>query len=433
MNLRSILLAVAVLLVASQCCTPVRQFGPSAAGKELPSYETTPILRVGLHRSLESCSITASGSYRVESHGDVNKSHACSPSESWKLASGEGKVSALCSDGEMVAVSDGAIRFIPEGETTLSVEGKAYRGDLEVFWNDGGIAVANIVDMESYLRGVVPREIGYLRLHEIEAVKAQAVAARTYALRFVGKRVGKGFDLYASTSDQVYEGVSAEDDVADLAIRETAGTVIVHGDSLIQAYFSACCGGRTAFRDELWKRPGVPYLRSVWDTPGRVSVRDKAFCKKATLFDWERKWIGKELNDVLARWLLRYCEDPHPSKTGEFRNMKVSKRGKSGRALEVEIETTTGKFRLVGDNSRYVLRRSASKGGILLSTFFDVRLSGSPGPSQEIVVAGRGFGHGVGLCQEGAIGMAREGYNYQDIVKHYYSGIRLVRLYGPAG
>jgi stage II sporulation protein D len=322
---------------------------------------------------------------------------------------------------------------MPRGETVLSVEGRAYRGDLELFWNEGGIAVANIVDVENYLRGVVPPEIGYLKLHEIEAVKAQTLAARTYALRFVGRRVGKGFDLYATTADQVYKGVEAEDDVADIAIGETIGTVIVHGDSLIQAYFSACCGGRTAMREELWKKAGVPYLRSNWDTPGHVSVRDRAMCKHSSVFDWERSWTGKEFAGVLERWLLNYCEDPHPSKVGKLRNMEVTKRGESDRVVELTIETTTGKFRLFGDNCRYVLRDGASSGNLLRSTYFEVKLYGSPSPSQRIVVTGRGFGHGVGLCQEGAIGMARQGYTYDDIITHYYPGTRLVRLYGPAG
>jgi stage II sporulation protein D len=287
----------------------------------------------------------------------------------------------------------------------------------------------NAVDVESYLMGVVPREIGYLKEDALEAVKAQAVAARTYALKRLGREDKPGYDLVASVADQVYHGKSAEQELANRAIRETEGVVAIHRGKLIDAYYSSTCGGRTAAIRDVWDKEDASYLRGVRCCKQGKSDTREAYCRNARRFEWTETWTGDELQRILARSLPEVLGKR--VEVGEIKDIKAKGTFRCGRVKTLEVKTSGGKYKIHGDRIRWVLRLPGSGNG-LWSTKFKLKVKRSRGRIKELVVQGRGFGHGVGMCQEGVIQMAREGKRYEQILKHYYPGTRLQKiLYQP--
>lgn len=303
-------------------------------------------------------------------------------------------------------------------EGRLKVSGKEYRESMEVSNKNGKLTVVNILDVENYLRGVVPPEIGKLKEDRIEALKAQAVAARTYTLSNLGRRKALGFDLYSTVSDQVYHGYSAEWAVADRAIAETRGVIATYKGKPIAAQYSSTCAGETESIKDAWGGEPVPYLRSVRDRdPGSGD-----FCRHSPVYTWRVEWNKETLENILATRLPGL----DPRKAGEFslRDMDIKKRSPTGRVQLLEIKSNHGTTTLRGDRIRSALRRPVRGQPMLRSTKFDLKFR-----QNTVVAEGGGYGHGIGMCQMGAIGMAGQGYKYDRILKHYYRGIDLKRVY----
>jgi len=277
--------------------------------------------------------------------------------------------------------------------------------------------------MEEYLRGVVPWEIGWLPEEKIEALKAQAVAARTYAL----SRVSLGtemWDLVSTESDQVYRGLERVDPVVDRAIRETAGLVLVYRGELVRTYYSSTCGGRTAPLTDVWfHREGAPYLRGVADGPGGSTDPSRSYCRASPHFRWTEVWEGEAEISAILRSLAAE-QGVAVERLGGLRDVRVEERGRSGRVRSTLFVTEGAEIRIPGDRVRWVLRRPDG-GGIMRSTWFTLDVKRDRGVVGRIEASGRGHGHGIGLCQWGAMGMAADGKRYDEILQHYYPGARL--------
>jgi stage II sporulation protein D len=310
---------------------------------------------------------------------------------------------------------------------SITINGKRYRGGAKVFVNPRGkITVANRVNVESYLRGVLPHELGKLDATTLEAGKAQAVAARTYTLSYVGRRADEGFDLYDSVEDQVYGGTMSEGPITDRAVIETAGVVALYQGAFIRANYFSTCGGATANVEDIWPDPPFPWLRSVED--GAV---DNAWCKGSPHFRWVERWTGDEVLSDLNRYGPEQTGVAAPS--GGWRKLedvRVASRSPSGRVRELVYSTERGDVTVMADKTRWVLRRPASAGGgILRSSLFKLGVKRDHhGRVVEVIASGGGNGHGAGMCQVGALAQARAGHTYQDILRFYYTGIDLVRM-----
>src|SRR5262249_46272508 len=150
-------------------------------------------------------------------------------------------------------------------------DGGLYRGVLEVRGADAGLTVVNVVNLEDYLRGVVPNELSPASFPRLEALKAQAVAARTYALRNRGQYASRGYDICATPSCQVYKGKSSEHPLTDQAVEETKGLAAAWHGSLINALYTSTCGGQTEDGDNIFEGEAVPYLRGVSCVPERTA------------------------------------------------------------------------------------------------------------------------------------------------------------------
>ncbi|MRR34665.1 SpoIID/LytB domain-containing protein [bacterium] len=290
-------------------------------------------------------------------------------------------------------------RLTVASPVAIQVNGKRYRGTIEVVPADRGVLVVNELPLEDYLVGLINCEIS--SQWPIESVKAQAVVARTYAYYQKRARAGAPYHLESSVLDQVYDGCEIEDSRAARGVRETEGEILVYGGQPIQAFYHSNCGGRTEVAENVW---GVrlPYLRSV----------DCAYCATNPSIRWEYAITLKKLESLLKGAGIQ---------VSGLREIKEGKRNESGRLVDLVLVTGGGGATVTAVNFRKVVGYTAIK-----STNFSVRLTGD-----SVRFAGAGYGHGVGLCQWGAKQRASDGFTYREILAYYYPGTLLARL--PAG
>ena len=339
--------------------------------------------------------------------------------------SAKGSTVVARSRGSLVEPGAALLRIGPAGEGWLLVDGRAFRGSVEVSARADSLFVVNVLPLEDYLRGVVPREIGSRVPEEREAIAAQAVAARTYTVKRFGQYGSLPFDLFASVQDQVYEGVAGEEALADDAIRETRGLVVADDSSLLEAYYSSTCGGWRADIETAWPwRASHPALRGGPDgAPGQE------WCRDSRHFAWEERWTGAKLSALVREQVPIALDLPRGSVRGELRDIEVTSRDETGRTAEIEYVTDRGSWRVPGDHNRWVLRRP--DGGILRSTRVTLEVRTSGGHVQEVRATGSGNGHGVGMCQVGAKARARAGQSFREILGAYYPGTKVRPLRGP--
>ncbi|HEX7078971.1 MAG TPA: SpoIID/LytB domain-containing protein [Candidatus Eisenbacteria bacterium] len=316
--------------------------------------------------------------------------------------------------------------LLDPGEDGLSGYSNAwYRGTFRIYASyPEGLTLVNEVDLESYLRGVLPHEIGKPPDTDYEAVKAQAVAARSYTLSYLGRRADLGFDLWATVEDQVYGGTAKENAQSDRALRDTRGEILLSEGVPIRALYSSACGGRTANVEDVWPWPWTPYLRSVRDADGPGAT---PYCSIAANFRWREEWDV----DAFMAMLRKYGPLEGGAATvfaGNLLDVRVGDRSRCGRVSDLVVTTTQGDFTLGGDRTRWALRRPGGD-AILRSSFFKIgvvrRQDGSP---FMVVASGAGNGHGIGMCQWGAMGMARAGKGYKEILRHYYKATQIAHL-----
>jgi stage II sporulation protein D len=304
----------------------------------------------------------------------------------------------------------------PEG--ILRLRNNPYRGVFLVQQSPrGGITLVNRLDMESYLLGVVPKELGRVTPDIMEAAKAQAVAARTYAVRYLGRRSTQGFDVYATVEDQVYGGVTGETPLISEAVLGTVGEVMQYNGQPIVAYYHSTCAGRTAAIDEVWNEGPIPYLVSVVDVNPATG---EAYDRSSSRFTWTERWTGPQLVSTLNKTL---ADSLRGRRITRVTDMRVLTRTPSGRVRAMAIDTDAGRFTVGRDRVRWIL--TPMRGGILNSSKFDVRMS----PDGGAVIEGGGWGHGIGMCQVGAMGRARAGQNYRTILRAYYPGTEIRKVY----
>ncbi len=362
----------------------------------------------------------------------------------WKLvtvASGESQIKVLTPHGDIITSSP---VLITSDDGLVKLNGKTYRGSGEIAFNSSGTLVGiNELSLESYLYGVVPLELPPVPYGELEAQKAQAVAARTYAYANLGKRNADGYDLLPTTSDQVYGGFEREHPVSTQAVEDTFGVVATYNGDLITAVYHSTSGGYTANNEDVWNAPPVPYLRGVPD-----SQNGKAFDYVPNLNVFKNHANPKSLRAIKKgdfeadwskyhRWTFEWSMDEISNVVGTYFNkdietvydINVTRRSDSGRALEIEFITDKGTFYEYKDRIRWALKYINASGSqsVLLSTLFYIEPIENK-KTKELEgykVYGGGWGHGVGMSQTGAMGMAVKGYSYDNILKHYYQGIQL--------
>ena len=283
----------------------------------------------------------------------------------------------------------------------IKLDGHSYRHALE-FSRDGAstLSIINEIPMEDYLKGVLPKEAS--TLWPLEALKAQAVAARTYALFKAIENREEKYVLSKGVLSQVYGGKTAENSVTSRAVDLTAGQILVYQGKIFPAYFHSTCGGATTHAEYLWNVKPHPALQGV-----RCS-----FCQTSKHYRWEAAFSRTLIESKLRKNgypAKSGIQDIHPvdlDATGRARNFEMVFR--SGEKLKIH----SNDFRLWMDPLKlkstwiYLIERRGEK----------------------FIFHGKGWGHGVGLCQYGMKSLAELGYNYSDILKYYYPGAEIMNL-----
>ncbi|MGA1417111.1 MAG: SpoIID/LytB domain-containing protein [Gemmatimonadaceae bacterium] len=394
-----------------------------------PALGEGPSVRVALTVHAGAAPLRASGAWRLLDE-DGRVIVRGDPRDQWSLERRGRQLRAVRADGLVSAWHAGPVTLRGDGAGTVRSGTRAYRGVLRHVATDSGVLVVNVLPLEDYLRGVVPLEIGDRPPTEREAVEAQAIAARTYTVRrLMAERRAtarrRGFDLLSTVADQVYGGVGAERGGSDQAIARTRGLVLLVGGQVADAPFFSTCGGRTAAATEVWVTTGASHLRGVSDRiPG--STRD--YCEGSPTYRWTRQLTTTELDRVVQRYLARVTAVPRGG-PGAVQRLRVVSTAPSGRVGRLELRTAAGTFTVPGNAARSVLRSAG--GDLLPSAYFSLAVEEEGGRLVRAVVEGRGAGHGVGMCQWGAIGRARAGQDHRAILSAYYPGATVARL--PAG
>lgn len=418
---------------------------PSDAAPAGPNAGDGPLVRVALRVARDTAALDATGPWRLldapggATGGATGGARGGAPggvlvrsraNEGWRIERRGRQLRAVRSDGTATAWQVDLLAQFPDDAGAARSGGKTYRGALVFVATDTGILIVNHLPLEDYVRGVVPLEIGERAPAERAAVEAQAIAARSYTVtRLAAARRGAGrspdFDLVASVSDQVYGGRDAERPFSDAAVSASAGLVLRLGERVLNAPFYSACGGETAAAEEVWRTGGESHLRRVSD---RIAGTERFYCDIAPRFAWTRAFTATELDAVVRRYVAAYAAVGSGG-PGKVTDLEVDGRTPSGRVANLVIRTDRGSYRVRGNDSRSVLR---SPGGELLnSAYFSVTMERASGRVVRAVIRGNGYGHGVGMCQWGAIGRARAGQDTRTILRTYYPGTTVGPI--PAG
>lgn len=354
-----------------------------------------------------------------------------------------GPVEVVCDEGFVTVVN-------------LKRAGKPayYRGTFEITKapkKDNQFNVINVLDLESYLRGVVPNEMPVR--FGFEALKAQAVLARNYAIKPREKNI-HNFDVCDSVACQVYFGANTEKELSDKAVYETENIAAMYDGEPVLALYSSTAGGYTENYENAFSTnmangtrlfPGAPkpYLKGVPDDNKTPSLHTEAEARKfytsvpktfdnaSPYFRWTKEWEKSELEKVLKKTLKAQSSTgfvqpvlKNEEDFGSLKSIKVSRRGVSGKAMCVDIVTDKGTFFV---QKELQIRRVFQKDNISLpsaNVIFDMETiepaDENTKPITKIIARGGGFGHGVGMSQFGAGEMAKQGYSYEEIIQHYF-------------
>lgn len=289
-------------------------------------------------------------------------------------------------------VPDGILIKAPEPDGILNFQGKSYRGALLLkrpAAGKKGFNVINVVDLEDYLLSVLPSEMP--ASWSIESLKAQCIAARSYALANLKKHGSEGYDLKANTEDQVYLGVQTENENSNRAVAETRGLVMKHDGKVVSAFFHSSGGGHTELAEHVWTK-GVPYLKSVPD-----------FDDQSPHFAWNRQVSVGSMEESLRKL---------GKDVGAILGIFPVSRTDSQRIQTAIVAGTLQTLIISGEELRKIMQ--------LPSTVFNL------GQAQDAyLIAGRGFGHGLGMSQWGAKYLAEQGYNAAQILSYYYKDVSI--------
>jgi len=275
----------------------------------------------------------------------------------------------------------------------LEAEGQPFRGLIEVRKEGKGLTIINELDIEDYLKGVVPEEMAYD--WHLEALKVQAIVARTYALYQKLHNTGREFDLASTILDQVYRGVGRERPETSMAVALTDGLVVTYGGELALSLYHSTSAGRTEDIREVWGKD-LYYLRGV----------ECPFDKDSPYYRWEKKVPLQQFEDSLKQDGLSM---------GSLATFTPYIWSPAGRVKGVRILHSQGELFLRGEDIRRIIGYQ-----VLPSTHFDVIALG-----RNIVLQGMGYGHGLGLCQWGTKVQAERGRSFSEIIQYYYPGVEI--------
>jgi len=289
------------------------------------------------------------------------------------------------------------VRIKTNGEANTYINDRRFRGDIDIIrTEETKLLVINHIGIEDYLSGVLYHEVSHL--WPTEALKAQAIASRTFAVYKTIESIGKDYDLTNDVYSQVYGGRTSERRRTNRAVKETAGKILIYRNKVLPAYFHATCGGHTEDASLLWD-VDIPPLKG----------KPCNYCGQSPHFKWTANIpladIEKRLND-------------NSYKIKDIQDIKISSRDISGRVDSVNVISSIGTENIPANKFRLAIGPN-----LLRSANFEVVIRG-----RAALFNGRGWGHGVGMCQWGAYYMSRKGFSCDEILRFYYPGATIVDM-----
>lgn len=307
----------------------------------------------------------------------------------------------------------------------------------------GEITVVNELPLETYLKGVVPSEMP--ASFPLEALKAQAVAARVEAVSKIGLRHPmKPFDLCDDVHCQAFSGSTKTNEKTSKAVKSTSGVFMVYRGDITEANYSSVCGGHTEHNENVWTMNAKPFLRGIMDSKIKRNVmlhkklnvinwinsKPEVYCNpffrkspKAInyakrYFRWEEVYSRIELEEIIKK--------KTGEKFGELKNLRPLTRGVSGRITALEIVGTKKTFAITQE---LTIRQTLSNTTLYSACFYVTKERKGQGLPEKFILHGAGWGHGVGMCQVGAAVMAYRDKRFNEILQHYYKGVKIKKLY----
>jgi len=353
------------------------------------SAEPEKYIRVAILKDVSSFKLTMQGKFQFIRNGEldvrprpIKESNVVATSDGFWLG------------GERFVVD--RLKIIPKRDATIYVNGRRFRGEVEILRKgQKGLTVVNTVELEDYIKGVLYHEVSHR--WTMEAFKAQAVCTRTYALYRMKEGKTLDYDLTDDIYSQVYGGKNSERYRTNIAVNRTRGQVLAYNKRILPTYFHATCGGHTEDVSELWKE-NLPPLKGI----------ACKFCQQSPHYRWKKNFRLKDIQDKL---------NAKGYNLGLIKEISISERNDSGRIRKLQITTRDGAaVEISGKDFRNIVGPN-----FLKSNNYEVVMKG-----YFMDVLGRGWGHGVGMCQWGANFMSRARHQYDEILKYYYPGADLV-------
>lgn len=297
-------------------------------------------------------------------------------------------------------------------EFSLNYNGNYYKGILKIMPDGSEIKIINILSIEEYLKGVIPREMPVGNGSDyFEALKAFTICARTYSISKLNENK-ISFDVFSDTRDQVYGGCGLENEVVNKIVDDTRGLILTFNGKPALTLYHSTCGGYTENASNIFPKINAPYLEGVKDG-------DDPYCSISPKFTWTEKFNEQTFIQRLVS--SGYLDNSECL----IKNININSLFKSGRINELEIDlqnnlNETKTIKLYGNNIRYVIRTADNK-SILESNNFIIKKDSN----DKIIINGKGYGHGAGLCQWGALAQSKLGKSYEEILSFYYPGTKI--------
>jgi len=306
--------------------------------------------------------------------------------------------------------------LMPYNETEIiKIDQKKYCGRIVISIIDSEIKVVNQIGLEDYVKGVMTKEMPIGKGTEnYDALKAFSICIRTYAFNKINENKDF-FDIYPDTRDQVYGGVDGETEYTNKIVDESKGQILFYENQSAIIFYHSTCGGRTEDVANVFSKKNISYLSGIEDG-------DEPYCKISPRYEWTEKYSEVTFIDRLYKAKLI------ESQNYKISDLKIKSRFNSGRVNDFEItlddlEGNQKTILLRGNKIRGIIRSGDGK-SILKSTLFDVNTNDG-----NIIITGKGNGHGVGLCQWGAIGQSKKGIDYKEILNHYFPETIIKSIY----
>lgn len=332
-----------------------------------------------------SLNIEASGSFKLADL-DSGKKYLIKKGGKFKVSGNKKGVKA----GSVS--SDKSLKLdLNTSDGVFTVNGNKYKGSLLIKPTAAGVNIIEQLDLEDYLLGVLPYEMSHS--WPIEALKAQAVAARTYTLKSIEDKKIKEFDLYSDVRSQMYKGSATVYDSVKKAVNDTKGQVLSYKNNLFYTYYHANCGGHT---------DPIPWIK---DSIKPLDGAKCGYCKDSKSAKWQNTITLESINKFLKKNKI----------PGTFKSLSIAKKDSSGRAKTLRIRTSKTRRNISCNEFRVAVGSTKMKSCFLTSI-------------KGRTLKGKGYGHGGGMCQDGAKGMALAGKDYKDILERYYPSSKIKEI-----